>query len=375
MIYVQHLLGIGHLRRIWFLACALAERNIEVDLVTGGIPIDGLNQYGVQVHQLPPVRSLDSSFNQLIDERNEPIDEAWKENRRDHLLALYEQINPRLLITETFPFGRRMMRFELMPLLQAAKKSTNPPVIISSIRDILQPKSKPGRNDEILNWVNSYYDHILIHGDPHIATLDLTFPLANMFLDKLNYTGYIINSASDHPDTQDGFDEVIISGGGGAASLKLLETAIAAKPLSGLKQHQWRILVGHNVNQVYFEQLQKAAVKGIVVERNRADFPALLRRCALSVSQAGYNTVMDIIQQQCRAVLVPFAETGEVEQSLRAQQLQKRNRVVSLEEHRLNPGSLAQAIDEASHMSIENFEINTHGASNSAQLIMGWLHG
>ena len=375
MIYVQHLLGIGHLRRIWFLACALAERNIEVDLVTGGIPIDGLNQYGVQVHQLPPVRSLDSSFNQLIDERNEPIDEAWKENRRDHLLALYEQINPRLLITETFPFGRRMMRFELMPLLQAAKKSTNPPVIISSIRDILQPKSKPGRNDEILNWVNSYYDHILIHGDPHIATLDLTFPLANMFLDKLNYTGYIINSASDHPDTQDGFDEVIISGGGGAASLKLLETAIAAKPLSGLKQHQWRILVGHNVNQVYFEQLQKAAVKGIVVERNRADFPALLRRCALSVSQAGYNTVMDILQQQCRAVLVPFAEAGEVEQSLRAQQLQKRNRVVSLEEHRLNPGSLAQAIDEASHMSIENFEINTHGASNSAQLIMGWLHG
>ncbi len=374
MIYVQHLLGIGHLRRIWFLACALAERDIAVDLVTGGMPIEGLIQPGVNMHQLPPVRSLDSSFNQLIDERDNPVDEAWKENRRDHLLALYELISPRLLITETFPFGRRMMRFELLPLLEAARQSDKPPIIVASIRDILQPKSKAGRNEEVLSWVETYYDKIMIHGDPHIATLDLTFPLASMCLNKLNYTGYIVNSGNTRSDSQDGFDEVIISGGGGAASLKLLQTAIAAKPLSELKQHQWRILVGHNVDQNHFEQLQKTTDEGIIVERNRGDFPALLQRCALSVSQAGYNTVMDILQQQCGAVLVPFAEAGEVEQSLRAQQLQKRSRAACLEEHSLNPVSLSQAINAASHMTIGSFEINTNGASNSAQLIMDWLN-
>ncbi len=52
----------GHLRRCWFLACALAERDIEVDLVTGGMPVSDLSHDKIRVHQLPPVRSLDGSF-------------------------------------------------------------------------------------------------------------------------------------------------------------------------------------------------------------------------------------------------------------------------------------------------------------------------
>lgn len=375
MIYVQHLLGIGHLRRIWFLACALADNNIQVDLVTGGMPVSDLAYKNIRVHQLPPVRSRDGRFDQLVNELGEDIDEAWKDNRRDRLLELFDRIQPRMLITETFPFGRRMMRFELVPLLQAAKQSANPAIIVSSIRDILQPKSKHGRNEEVLKWLRSYYDHILIHGDQNIARLDLTFPLTEQIAGKLTYTGYITNPSSDHSDTQDGVDEVVVSGGGGAASLNLLKAAIAAKPLCDLKHHQWRILVGNNLDQGSFEQLQQAASEGIIVERNRADFPALLKRCTVSVSQAGYNTVMDILRQQTAAVLVPFAEAGEVEQSLRAQQLQKRDRVVCFDEDSLTAEMLAQAIDQACNMKVENFEINMDGATNSAKWIMDRLNG
>ncbi len=375
MIYVQHLLGIGHLRRSWFLACALAEQQIRVSLVSGGMPIEGLQQAGITVHQLPPVRSIDGNFNQLVNEHNQPIDEAWKDNRRKQLLQLFNKINPRLLITETFPFGRRMMRFELLPLLQSARQSDKPPVIVSSIRDILQPKSKSGRNQEVLEWVEAYYDKILIHGDPHIATLDLTFPLANMFSDKLNYTGYVVNSADTPPGTQHGYDEVIVSGGGGAASLSLLKTAVTAKPLSSLNEHHWRLLVGNNIDQAEFKQLRQSAVEGMTIERNRSDFPVLLNRCAVSVSQAGYNTVMDILQQKTPSVLVPFAEAGELEQSLRAQQLQKRSRAICVEESNLTPEVLAQAVDKADKLAIENFGIDMNGAYNSAKLIKDWLHG
>ena len=374
MIYVQHLLGIGHLRRIWFLASALTKHRIKVDLVSGGMPIDGLDQQGITVHQLPPVRSQDSSFDQLLDEYNHPIDDAWKENRLQQLLNLFQQINPRLLITETFPFGRRMMRFELIPLLQAARQGHKPPVIVSSIRDILQPKSKPGRNQEVLQWVEAYYDKILIHGDPQIATLDLTFPLAKGFSHKLNYTGYIVNHAEDQSDTEDGYNEVIVSGGGGAASLNLLKSAIAAKPLSALHKHHWRLLVGNNIDQQEFQQLQKNANEGITIERNRNDFPTLLRRCAVSVSQAGYNTVMDILKQKSPAVLVPFAEAGELEQSLRAQQLQKRKRAVCIQEQHLTPARLARAVDRAASLKVESFDIDMNGADHSAALIAGWLH-
>ena len=374
MIYVQHLLGIGHLRRVWFLACALAKQRIKVDLVSGGMPIDGLDQAGVTIHQLPAVRSNDSSFNQLVDEYDQPIDDAWKKHRRDQLLNLFEQLNPRLLITETFPFGRRMMRFELIPLLQAARQSARAPLIVSSIRDILQPKSKPGRNQEVLEWVGTYYDKILIHGDPQIATLDLTFPLAGGFSHKLNYTGYIVNSADDECDAEDGYNEVIVSGGGGAASLNLLKSAIAAKPLSALKTHHWRLLVGNNIDQKAFQELQKNASEGITIERNRSDFQALLGRCTVSISQAGYNTVMDILRQKTPAVLVPFAEAGELEQSIRAQQLQKRNRAVCIEENHLSPILLAEAVDKAARLEVERFDIDMNGAGNSAALIAGWLH-
>ncbi len=374
MIYVQHLLGIGHLRRIWFLACALAEREIEVGLVSGGMPIDGLTHPGVNLHQLPPVRSLDSRFNQLVDDRMKPIDESWKKNRRNQLLELFNRIKPRLLITETFPFGRRMMRFELLPLLQAAKQRGETPIIVASIRDILQPKSKPGRNQEVLEWVKAYYDKILVHGDPHIARLDLTFPLANRFADKLNYTGYIVDPASNLLGTKDGFDEVIISGGGGAASMKLLNTAIAAKSLCSLSKNHWRLLVGNNIDQDNFKKLRQCTGEGITIERNRNDFPTLLNRCSVSISQAGYNTVMDILKQKTPSVLVPFAKSGELEQRLRAHQLQKRNRAVCVEESSLTPETLAEAVDKARHLQIESFDIDMNGAHNSAGLIKDWLH-
>ncbi|MDP1753535.1 MAG: glycosyl transferase, partial [Reyranella sp.] len=40
--YVQHLLGIGHLRRAATLARTMAAGGFDVLLVSGGAPIDGL---------------------------------------------------------------------------------------------------------------------------------------------------------------------------------------------------------------------------------------------------------------------------------------------------------------------------------------------
>ena len=369
MIYVQHLLGIGHLRRSWFFACALAERDIEVNLVSGGFPVSGLSHKKIHFHQLPPVRSLDGHFDRLVDENNQPIDDDWKQRRRDALLRLYDDINPALIVTETFPFGRRMMRFELIPLLEKARQQKNAPIIVASIRDILQPKSKPGRDQEVLDWANDYYDYIFIHGEKKLTPLSLTFPFADQLKDRLCYTGYITDQQFDRQQSDDGDEEIIVSGGGGAASLKLLKSAIAAKSFSKNSKRTWRLLVGHNLDEATFQFLKQSAPEGIIVERNRDDFSGLLARCAVSVSQAGYNTVMDILKQQCRAVLVPYAEADEVEQSLRTAQLDKMGRVVSLSEADLNAENLAKAIDKAADMPIPQIEVNLDGANRSAQLI------
>jgi predicted glycosyltransferase len=373
-IYVQHLLGIGHLRRISFLALAMVDQGFEVHLVSGGLPVLNLSMDNVRVHQLSPVRATDGLFNELVDDQNQPINQNWKDQRCATLLALFDSIKPDILITETFPFGRRMMRFELLPLLQKAKQRSKPPLILSSIRDILQPKQKPQRNQEILDLINQFYDQVMVHGDDSIATLEATFPMANQISTKLNYTGYIVDPSSPNQiESPDKRPEILVSGGGGAASLSLLKTAIVARPLSILKNHTWRLLVGHNIDQTTFDNLQQKADSGLIIERNRHDFFTLLKSCKVSVSQAGYNTVMDILNAKARSVVVPYSEAGELEQTIRAKLLQKQNRVTCIEESMLNAKTLAFAVDETATKSFTEGHYKMNGANKSAQLIRGWL--
>jgi predicted glycosyltransferase len=374
MIYVQHLLGIGHLQRAVLLCNALAKKNLEVDLVSGGMPVTALLHPGVKLHQLPPVRSLDGSFGNLVDENSRPIDERWEKCRRDQLLSLFNSLSPDALITETFPFGRRMMRFELLPLLTAARQQAHSPVIISSIRDILQPRRTPGREEETLGLIDEYYDRILIHGDERLATLADTYSLATNIAKKISYSGYISKPLTMESKTSAGEKEIVVSGGGGAASLPLLKCAIMAKPLSKMNQHTWRLLAGPNIDQNNFDELQKNADKGLIIERNRSDFSAILNNCAVSVSQAGYNTVVDILKSGAHAVMVPFSDAGQIEQSLRANLLQKKGRIIALAQDELTAQSLADAIDRAADMPQQDFDVRLDGAECSAQLINGWLN-
>ena len=128
------------------------------------------------VHQLPPLYSPDGSFSRLLNAQGEPVDERWREQRRKQLLDLFHSFNPQVLITETFPFGCRMLRFELLPLLQASKDSLECQLVIASIRDILQPRHKPGRELETCEYIEAWYDRVLVHGDPAIARLACQCP-------------------------------------------------------------------------------------------------------------------------------------------------------------------------------------------------------
>ena len=372
MIHVQHLLGVGHLQRSLQLASAIARSGFAVDLVSGGMPLQEVDLPGVSFHQLPPARCADASFSCLLDADGNEVDDAWKQSRRRQLLDLFERLSPSILITETFPFGRRMLRFELLPLLEKARASARCQLVISSIRDILQPKSKPGRNQEISELIERYYDRVLVHGDPAIARLEHSFPQAAKIADKLYYSGYICRSDNATSAGHDSRGEVLVSAGGSDTGRKILQTAIAARPLSRLKHNKWRILVSPAIDESAFEQLRQLAGEGIEVERNRPDFPQLMRHASLSISQAGYNTLTDVFAAGAAAVVIPFAESGEIEQSLRAQRLQACGRVVMLEQTQLSAQNLAAAIDRAIDLDA-SMPLNLNGADNSADRIAAWL--
>jgi predicted glycosyltransferase len=383
-LYVQHLLGIGHLKRAVTLARAMAAAGMEVTLASGGLPVPeiaaGGNPGGVRFVQLPPASAADLTFKSLVSADGRQIDDEWKRVRRDALLAAWRAADPHVLVIELFPFGRRQMRFELLPLLEAAASAARRPAIACSVRDVLGVQKSAQRQEEMLNLVERYFDRVLVHGDPGVIAFDRTFPAADRIAGRIEYTGYVVDAVKA-ADGSAGQGEVIVSAGGGAVGAGLLEAAIRAKPLTALRDRTWRILGGGNLPDAEFRGLARLAAGegGIEIERSRPDFTTLLANCALSVSQAGYNTLMEIVCAGARAVVVPFARGHETEQTLRARCFAGRGLLEMVEESALTPETLAEAIDLAARKPRPSpGSINLDGAQRSAasimQLAMGKTH-
>jgi predicted glycosyltransferase len=347
LVHVQHLLGIGHTRRAAAITRALVEAGFAVTVAQGGFPVAGTDWGGATVVALPPARAADTGFRVLLDAEDRPIDAGWKQRRAATLLALYAELQPDILLVETFPFGRRAFSFELLPLLEAARRATPRPLIASSVRDILVEKNDPAKVESMADTARALFDLVLVHGDPMVIPFEASFPPAPRIADLIRYTGYVGAPSTREPPPGDGVDEIVVSVGGGAVGAELLRTALAARALSGQNQARWRLLAGPDLPAGTVAALTAAAADGVVVERARPDFPGLLARCRLSVSQAGYNTVMDVVRAGCRAVFVPFAAAGETEQTRRAELLAAAGHCLVVPEHGLTAERLARAVDDA----------------------------
>jgi len=102
LFYVQHLLGIGHLRRTATLSRNLVRAGFQVTIVSGGHPID-IDLGGADLVQLPATRATDLFFKKLVDEDGQEIDDGWRDMRAGRLLEIYGDVQPDILITELFP--------------------------------------------------------------------------------------------------------------------------------------------------------------------------------------------------------------------------------------------------------------------------------
>jgi predicted glycosyltransferase len=346
LFYVQHLLGIGHWRRAVALADAMQHAGLTVTVLAGGSPESDAGGARFATIKLPPARAADVSFKTIIDARGRPIDEDFKARRRALVLDALAQIRPHVVLIESFPFGRRAFRFELLPLIAAARQATPRPTILASVRDVLVARDDPARDAEIIATVRRDFAAVLVHGDPTMIALEASFPAAAAIADRLRYTGYVAGPQGGD-DGITGIGEVIVSAGGGAVGLALLRAALAARSLSPLGEGRWRLLAGPHLPDADYAALAAALPSGVTLERFRDDFPSMLRRCRLSISQAGYNTTLDIIRARARAIVVPFAAGGETEQAARSALLARRGILHVVPEAALDGRRLAAAIGDA----------------------------
>ena len=380
--YVQHLSGIGHQHRSARIARALTARGIHVSYVSGGMPMPELDIGSSKRFQLAPARARDQRYGELVDAEGHSVTTQWKDDRCKHLLMLLEESKANMVIVETYPFGRKLMRFELEPLVDKVVNSNPKTLLICSVRDILEPRADIQRYAPMANQVERYFDHVMIHSDPQLFDFADTFPLFDQIRKKVVYTGYIseagIESGSDLSSPMNGeyHDAVVVSAGGGGTGVELLNIALGARELSQQRDCLWLLLAGPQFPQLEFEKLQAKATSGIVVLRNQSNFRELLKACRVSVSQAGYNTMLDLLSTGARAVLAPFALYNEREQVVRARHLSELGlaRVVFAED--LSPSTLAKAIDcAASGKKTGPVNLDVNGARYSALLIEALLTG
>ncbi len=334
-IWVQHLLGFGHFARASGVAAALRDAGLEVTLVSGGLtPADAVPK-GVAFVQLPAARAKDELFDELVDEHERDVDARWRDGRRDRLIETFRAARPDVLMTETFPFGRRLLEFELMALLEEAKGAQHRPKIVSSVRDVLQRPRKDARATAMVERARAFYDAVIVHGDPNVLRLEQSFAETAAIASRCIYTGYI---CADIPRRTGSGREILVSAGGGAAGGGLIAAALEARTRTRVADSPWTFVTGPLA-------APPEPVEGVTIVRSLPDFRARLASAAVSISQAGYNTLVETVMAKTPAIVVPFETDREQEQVTRARAFVDLGLVRMLRANLLDPAALARFVD------------------------------
>ncbi len=361
-IWVQHLLGFGHFARARVVAEALRDAGFAVTLASGGVtPAEAVPQ-GLSFVQLPAARAKDEMFDELVDAQGREVDQPFHEARRDQLLAAFRVAQPDALITETFPFGRRLLEFELMALLDEARHSRSRPRIVSSVRDVLQRPRKDVRAAAMVARAREFYDTVMVHGDPNVLRLEQSFAETAQIAERLIYTGYI---CAEIPQRDEPRREILVSAGGGAAGGTLIATALEARQHCQT-QAPWTFVTGPLTQM-------PAPIEGVTLVRSLPDFRARLANAAVSISQAGYNTLIETVKAQTPAIVVPFETDREQEQLTRATAFAARGLVRVMRARDLDAKALARLVDAAAGSTPSTAPMDFDGAAGTVRAIKAAL--
>jgi predicted glycosyltransferase len=393
LIAVTHLLGSGHLVRAMHLARALSQAGFAVTLASGGMPYREVAGEPFAFAQLPPVKVEGVDFRTLLEEQGSPIESGRLAARRDRLTALAAELRPDVVVTEHFPFGRRQLADEFLGLIAAARAANPAVLVLASIRDVLVTP-RPDRVAEAHRRLAEQFDGVLVHGDESFLPLQASWPVTENLRGRLHYTGYLEGArpaiaTSPHPSRQPptrppqddgsgGTGDILVSGGGSGAALPLFSLCLETARMMG-PATSWRLLAGRGLGQDAFDRLGASAPAHVTVEWARPDFPSLLAACALSISQAGYNTVLDLVEAGRPAIVVPFDAGAETEQAIRAQAMARAGLAECLflsGEEPLTPARLAARIDAwIGSKTPVVARIDRDGAERSVRIVAELLDG
>lgn len=363
----------------------------EVYFIDGGREVRSIDIPSVTTIRLPALFKDLESQRIVCEDRKFSLRKA-QEKRKQILLETIAQIQPDFFVIELFPFARSRLYKELVPAIQKAK-AINPEVkVICSVREII--KKAPGKElstkrpphpetsffrskmvwylspfwgkdekekrlarlyyERVVPTLNDYFDYVLVHGDPRLFQLESFFPWIESIEIPIEYTGYVSEKlGSPDNNTQKTIDKqgpyVLVSVGGGILGWDMITTAVQA----------WKILCENGYVQnmkmvifagVFMKDAEYNAIKEMCTEdffylsKFTNNFIQWMQSAELSISQAGYNTCMNVLETGVRAILVPIPRYVDIDQNIRAQKLADLGVVDTICSESLNSENLITAM-------------------------------
>lgn len=393
LFYCQNLLGMGHLVRTTELMRELVK-TFEVCLIEGGQKVDGFEMLPeVEVVQLPTIQvevfdSLQVGRQLQVVGSTMSLEEV-KEFRKQKLIEVFDRFQPDVLITEGYPFSKnKALAFEMVPLLEHVRKSDRSTQVICSLRDIIMVKEFADRAAEEkrrCEFVNQYYDAILLHSDPAIHRLEDNISNADSLTCPVHYTGYVVQSEPDRilldpadlALLNDPTPKIVVSVGGGKLGHDLLESVIHAAPLIQQEtSHRIVIFAGPLMDESKYQELVKLAQgkTNISLRRFTPSLIAYLDRADLSISLGGYNTTMNVLKTSVKSIIYPSDKDRE--QAIRAEKLEQLGLLKILNKSELEPELLAKIIigylAEESTLNLED-PLQLNGAKQASAILQNLL--
>ena len=365
----------GNLRRTIEVARKLSDTFDVTVLMGDAVPgrIDFPDN--VRTVLLPPL-GIDPDNNVFDIRRSEELRELIKA-RRNILVREFEQLKPRIVAIEDFPFRQHALRGEILPLVERAHNGVYGDSLVVAMTDGIladDDEKDDAHRDQAAKLLDKYFDMVIVHSDPVFARIEEFFQPQNVMRVPIYHTGFVSSGDGAQPgDPTIAPDTVLVSAGDGHHGGPLYRAAVEAhKILGSTLLLPMKIVAGEGLPEDEWRDLVAMADQSpdLTVERSHPDFGAAIAAARWSVCQCDYGTAVHTMQARTPSLFVPSANEDRQIQIVRAQRLVYWGAGRLLLPQHLNGASLANEIHELLRFQPRRMHFDLNGAANAANLIV-----
>ena len=370
---------IGHMQRSIELAHELSDSFNVTILVDDEGPMFAEVPESVRIQYLPEL-PVDPNSNVFEFGRSEQFKASIIE-RRNLILESFEDLKPRLIIIDNFPFNNHRLRGEVLPLIERAHNGIyGDSLVVCTTDSIMIDDSANSENhaDKAAELLDKYFDMVIVQSDPVFARLEEFFHPRDTLQTPVYHAGFVTPERGAAPlDRTAGGGEILVSAGDGRYGGVLFRAAVEAqRVLWPVSERPMKIVAGPRLPEDEWRDLLVATkgMDGLVLTRIVDDMRAEMALSRCSVSQCGYNTALNAITTQTPSLFIPSQNSQRSEQVARAQRIIYWGGGRLLMPHHLNSASLTYEINQLLQFQPRSIRFDTDGAANAVNLIERAMH-